>query len=107
VVCPEGWPCTVTCSGQNACRATTITCAPDHACEVSCEALAACRDSAVVCGAGTCDVHCVGNANDVCRNFTVECGPADTTLVCDATADMQILVPFPAGTCECAQSGCA
>lgn len=61
VVCPDGWPCVVSCTGDNSCNNSTITCG-DSGCEITCSGINACLATAITCGPQACSVMCSGPA---------------------------------------------
>jgi hypothetical protein len=75
ITCPEGWNCTVLCSGQNSCR-SGIDCTAGKSCNIECSGTQSCRD--IECGAGPCTTACTGSQS--CRN--VDC---NDSCKCDVT----------------------
>lgn len=61
VVCPDGWPCVVDCSGDNSCNNTTIQCG-DSGCEIECAGINACLATTLTCGPQACSATCSGPA---------------------------------------------
>lgn len=113
VTCPAGMPCTVTCTGVDACK-QGVTCGGATSCIVRCDGKDTCKDRGVDCGsAATCEVTCRGDA--ACQHGhqaerSVECRASDCTVTCDGDAACQDGIDVdPGGTCTsscCGSSAC-
>ena len=79
VACPEGWTCSIACTGSNACRHGAVTCVGD--CEITCEGSKACERTPVTCSGPSCAVQCLGK--DACRHEPVNCNATTCDLTCD------------------------
>lgn len=102
VSCPDGYACTITCSGTNSCGA--VNCADAASCVVNCSGgnmnNPACSN--VQCGDGPCNVKCLTDqACDVvdCNN-SCKCDVACTLGLSCETATC------PAPTCTSGTGGC-
>jgi hypothetical protein len=58
------------------------------------------------CAGGVCSAFC-DTGKDVCRDFTMECGPRDSIVTCNNGEDAQTVVPPPDGSnCACETVDC-
>lgn len=100
VECPEGWPCTVRCVGDQVCKNVYVLCPDGHGCDVTCTGTQACQGAVIQCGAtGTCSLTCADH--QACDDADVYCGGGDCAATC---------APQPAGdhpALHCAAGGCA
>ncbi len=70
IVCPEGRPCQITCTGYTACENTPIDCLAATSCDISCLGHDACQVG-IQCAGSSCTVVCDGT--DACSDAPVDC----------------------------------
>lgn len=86
IMCPEGWPCNVVCSGSYSCSTTSIACPDLYACTVSCSGLYACSTATVSCGSdASCALECDSGFN-VCSATQLECGAGKCSATCETSS---------------------
>lgn len=84
--CPAGGPCAVSCDGNSACNGATINCPDGYDCTVTCSGgNNVCANAVVNCnGASNCDVNCSSD-NKACTGMQVNCGIGACSGTCTST----------------------
>ncbi|NVB80050.1 MAG: hypothetical protein HOV81_16775 [Kofleriaceae bacterium] len=79
--CPSGWTCTITCTGDGACR--DVRCASGSKCDITCTGSNACDDiyCSNACG---CDLTCIGTA---CSSWSCPTANNGNECTTDGTVD--------------------
>lgn len=86
VVCPDGWPCRVTCNGGSACLGAQVHCPDGFPCSVACDGGAACDNLQVLCaGDGPCGVQCGATS---CDGAVVGCASGHCSATCRSPVDV-------------------
>eukprot|EP01084_Bolivina_argentea_P042828 78944_1 len=108
-----GYRCTLRCSGDSACRDSTLTCRTGdqcfiectgaHSCEgatiigsnatdltVDCTSEHSCKNNVIDCGTGDCQLQCEGTGNDMCTSLVVNNNANATSFQCTGSYCYQI-----------------